>query len=55
MSKICLFLGYKKNQTSLHDFIKKKNFKIKNYQKIPPLEVFKQSDFILSGLILRCF
>jgi methionyl-tRNA formyltransferase len=48
MPKLCLFLGYKKNQTSLYNFLKKKNFKIKNYQKIPPLEVFKQSDFILS-------
>jgi methionyl-tRNA formyltransferase len=43
-----LFLGYKKNQTSLINFLKKKNFRIKNYQKIPPLEIFKQSDFILS-------
>ena len=48
MQKQCLFLGYKKNQTSLINFIKKKNFLIKNYQKIPPLKVFKQSDFILS-------
>ena len=48
MQKKCLFLGYKKNQTSLINFIKKKNFLIKNYQKIPPLKVFKQSDFILS-------
>jgi methionyl-tRNA formyltransferase len=48
MQKQCLFLGYKKNQTSLINFLKKKNFRIKNYQKIPPLVIFKQSDFILS-------
>jgi methionyl-tRNA formyltransferase len=48
MQKQCLFLGYKKNQTTLINFLKKKNFRIKNYQKIPPLEIFKQSDFILS-------
>ena len=48
MQKQCLFLGYKKNQTSLINFLKKKNFRIKNYQKIPPIEIFKQSDFILS-------
>ena len=48
MQKKCLFLGYKKNQTSLINFLKKKNFIIKNYQKIPTLKVFKQSDFILS-------
>ena len=48
MSKLCLFLGYKKNQTSLHDFIKKKNFKIKNYQRIPPLKKFKECDIILT-------
>lgn len=48
MQKQCLFLGYKKNQTSLINFLKKKNFIIKNYQKIPPLKIFKQSDFILS-------
>jgi methionyl-tRNA formyltransferase len=48
MQKQCLLLGYKKNQTSLINFLKKKNFRIKNYQKIPPLEIFKQSDFILS-------
>jgi folate-dependent phosphoribosylglycinamide formyltransferase PurN len=48
MQKQCLFLGYKKNQTSLINFLKKKNFIIKNYQKIPPLKKFKQSDFILS-------
>ena len=48
MQKQCLFLGYKKNQTSLISFLEKKNFIIKNYQKIPPLKVFKQSDFILS-------
>jgi methionyl-tRNA formyltransferase len=48
MQKQCLFLGYKKNQTSLINFLKKKNFRIKNYQKIPPLKMFKQSDFILS-------
>ena len=48
MHKQCLFLGYKKNQTSLINFLKKKNFIIKNYQKIPPLKIFKQSDFILS-------
>lgn len=48
MQKQCLFLGYKKNQTSLINFLKKKNFKIKNYQKIPPLGVFRRSDFILS-------
>ena len=48
MKKKCLFLGYNKNQTSLINFLKKKNFRIKNYQKIPPIEIFKQSDFILS-------
>ena len=48
MQKKCLFLGYKKNQTSLISFLKKKNFTIKNYQKIPPLKVFKESDFIIS-------
>jgi methionyl-tRNA formyltransferase len=48
MQKKCLFLGYKKNQTSLINFLKKKNFIVKNYQKIPPLKAFKQSDFILS-------
>ena len=48
MQKQCLFLGYKKNQTSLINFLKKKNFRIKNYQKVPPLEMFKQSDLILS-------
>jgi len=48
MQKLCLFLGYKKKQTSLISFLKKKNFRILNYQKIPPLEVFKHSDFILS-------
>jgi methionyl-tRNA formyltransferase len=48
MQKQCLFLGYKKNQTSLINFLKKKDFAIKNYQKIPSLKVFKQSDFILS-------
>lgn len=35
MQRKCLFLGYKKNQTSLIRFLKKKNFTIKNYQKIP--------------------
>ena len=48
MQKQCLFLGYKKNQTSLIDFLKKKNFNIINCQKIPSLKTFKQSDFILS-------
>jgi len=48
MKKLCLFLGYKKSQTSLINFLKKKNFIIKNYQKIPSLTVFKQSDLILS-------
>ena len=48
MQKQCLFLGYKKNQTSLINFLKKKNFRILNYQKIPPLEIFIRSDFILS-------
>ena len=48
MQKQCLFLGYKKKQTSLINFLKKKNFIIKNYQKIPPLEIFKQSDFVVS-------
>jgi len=48
MRKQCLFLGYKKNQTSLINFLKKKNFIIKNYQKIPPLEIYKQSDFVVS-------
>ena len=48
MQKQCLFLGYKKNQTSLINFLKKKNFNIVNCQKIPSLKRFKQSDFILS-------
>jgi hypothetical protein len=48
MQKQFLFLGYKKNQTSLINFLKKEKFIIKNYQKIPPLKIFKQSDFILS-------
>jgi methionyl-tRNA formyltransferase len=48
MQKQCLFLGYKKNQTSLFNFLKKKNFIVVNYQKIPPLKIFKQSDLILS-------
>jgi len=48
MQKQCLFLGYKKNQTSLISFLKKKNFVIVNCQKIPSLKTFKQSDFILS-------
>ena len=48
MKKKCLFLGYKKTQTSLINFLEKKNFIIKNYQNIPPLKIFKQSDFILS-------
>ena len=48
MRKQILFLGYKKNQTSLINFLKKKNFIIKNYQKTPPLKTFKKSDFILS-------
>jgi methionyl-tRNA formyltransferase len=48
MHKQCLFLGYKKNQTSLINFLKKKNFNIVNCQKIPSLKTFKQSDLILS-------
>ena len=48
MKKQCLFLGIKKKQTSLINFLTKKNFIIKNYQKIPPLEIFKQSDFVVS-------
>ena len=48
MQKQCLFLGYKKNKPSLINFLKKKNFIIKNYQRIPSLKTFKQSDFILS-------
>ena len=48
MKKQCLFLGYKKNQTSLINFLKKKNFLIKNYQRIPPLKIFKECDFIIS-------
>jgi methionyl-tRNA formyltransferase len=48
MKKQCLFLGYKKKKTSLINFLKKKNFIIVNYQKIPSLKIFKQSDFILS-------
>jgi methionyl-tRNA formyltransferase len=48
MQKQCLFLGYKKNQTSLINFLKKKNFRIKNYQKTPSLKIFKHSEFILS-------
>ena len=48
MYKKCLFLGYKKNQTSLFYFLRKKNFKIKNFQKIPPLKEFQNSDLIVS-------
>ena len=48
MQKQCLFLGYKKNQTSLIYFLKKKKFVVKNYQKIPSLKEFKQSDLIIS-------
>ena len=48
MQKHCLFLGYKKTQTSLYNFLKKKNLVIKNYQKIPPLKKFNESDIILS-------
>jgi methionyl-tRNA formyltransferase len=48
MQKQCLFLGYKKDQTSLINFLKKKNFRIKNYQKTPSLKIFQRSDFILS-------
>jgi len=48
MQKKFLFLGYKKNQTSLINFLKKKKFIIKNYQKIPSLKIFEQSDFVLS-------
>ena len=48
MQKQCLFLGYKKNQTTLINFLKEKNFNIVNCQKIPSLKTFKQSDFILS-------
>jgi methionyl-tRNA formyltransferase len=46
--KQCLFLGYKKNQTSLINFLKKKNFRVVNYQKIPSLKIFKKSNLILS-------
>ena len=48
MTKLCLFLGYKENQTSLINFLKKKNFKIQNYQKIPSLKIFEKSDLVLS-------
>jgi methionyl-tRNA formyltransferase len=48
MKKLCLFLGYKKNKTSLINFIKNKNFVVKNYQKIPPIRILKQSDLIIS-------
>jgi methionyl-tRNA formyltransferase len=48
MQKQCLFLGYKKKKTSLINFLKKKNFIIKNYQKVPRIEIFKQSDLIVS-------
>jgi len=48
MQKQCLFLGYKKKQTSLINFLEKKNFKVKNFQKIPPLGTFIQSDLIIS-------
>jgi len=48
MQKQCLFLGYKKKQTSLINFLEKKNFKVKNFQKIPPLSTFIQSDLIIS-------
>ncbi len=48
MYKKCLFLGYKKNQTSLINFLRKKNFQIKNFQKIPPLKEFQNSDLIIS-------
>jgi len=48
MQKLCLFLGYKKNQTSLINFLKKKNFIVTNHQKIPPLKIFKESDLIVS-------
>ena len=54
MQKQCLFLGYNKNRTSLINFLKKKDFIIKNYQKIPTLKVFKQSDFILSFGFKSC-
>ena len=46
-NNVC-FQVIKKNQTSLINFLKKKNFIIVNYQKIPSLKIFKQSDFILS-------
>jgi methionyl-tRNA formyltransferase len=48
MQKQCLFLGYKKNQTSLIYFLKKKKFVVKNFQKIPSLKEFKKSDLIIS-------
>jgi len=48
MKKQCLFLGYKKKQISLINFLKTKNFTIKHYQKIPLFKLFKQSDFIIS-------
>jgi len=48
MQKQCLFLGYKKKQTSLINFLEKKNFKVKNFQKIPRLSTFIQSDLIIS-------
>jgi methionyl-tRNA formyltransferase len=47
MKKKCLFLGYKKNKTSLINFLKQKNYIVKNYQKIPSLKIFKENDFIL--------
>jgi methionyl-tRNA formyltransferase len=48
MKKQCLFLGYKKNKTTLITFIKKKGFNVKNYQKLPSLKEFKKSHLIVS-------
>ena len=48
MLKYCLFLGYKKNQTTLISFIKKKGFRIKNYQRVPYIKEFQSSHLIVS-------
>ena len=48
MKKKCLFLGYNQNQTSLINFLKNKNFVVKNYKKIPSFKIFRQSDLIVS-------
>ena len=48
MKKNCLFLGYKKNKTSLISFLQKKNFLVKHYSHTPPLREFLKSDFTVS-------